>query len=207
MNERLESPRPAHGRNPFSTRRVRPGATPYLFRSGDSTEALVERLRTSGWWGEIVGPHGSGKSTLLATLVPPLQEAGRQLIHFELHDGQRRLPIDLRRRDGLDDRSVIVIDGYEQLARLVRFGIRRLCRRVGCGLIVTAHRPVGLPALYRTHIDLQTACRVVDVLKGDDNRDMLTDADVRRALENDGGDMREILFDLYDVFEKRSRGT
>ena len=58
--------------NPFSTRRISPGAIPYVLPPGENAYALVDRLRQAGWWGEIVGPHGSGKSTLLATLADAL---------------------------------------------------------------------------------------------------------------------------------------
>ena len=63
--------------NPFSTRRVRPGAIAYCFPEGVDVETLLARLHENGWRGEIVGPHGSGKSALLATLMPAIEQRAR----------------------------------------------------------------------------------------------------------------------------------
>ena len=59
----------------------------------------------NGWWGEILGPHGAGKSALLATLIPAVERAGRRPVLVELHDGQRRLPLDLSCGRRLSPRS------------------------------------------------------------------------------------------------------
>ena len=120
--------------NPFCTRRVRPGAIPFLFPAGEDAETLVGRLRQNGWWGEIVGAHGTGKSALLATLIPRIELAGRQPLLVELHDGQRRLPLDLDRDSRLRPPTLLVVDGYEQLSRWRRWLLKRLCRRRGWGL-------------------------------------------------------------------------
>jgi hypothetical protein len=58
--------------NPFSTRRLRPGAGPFHFGPGQSAERLLRRLEVLGWRAEIVGPHGSGKSALVEVLVEAL---------------------------------------------------------------------------------------------------------------------------------------
>src|SRR5262249_23632578 len=79
--------------NPFATRRVRPGAIPFLFPTGESVGQLLDRLRAAGWWGQVVGPHGSGKSTLVAALLPELCQAGREPLLLVHHRGEReRLP-------------------------------------------------------------------------------------------------------------------
>ena len=66
-----------YGQNPFSAHRLRPGALPCLFSSGQSAESLLERLRAAGGRGQIVGPHGSGKSTLLAAPLAAIDRAER----------------------------------------------------------------------------------------------------------------------------------
>ena len=187
--------------NPFSTRYVRPGALPFEFSPGESAERLVAALAAQGWRGQIVGAHGSGKSTLLATLLPCLEQRGRSIVRFSLHDGERRLPIDRDQRRALSPSSVLVIDGYEQLNRWSRFKIRLLCRRRRCGLLVTAHTDVRLPLLYRTVGSFEIARRIVGRLPPAGGR--IADSDVRRACQAHRGDLREALFWLYDLYEQR----
>ena len=99
--------------NPFSTRRTRPGALPFIFSAGQDAETLISRLRENRWWGEILGPHGAGKSALLATLIPAAERAGRRPLVIELHDKQKCLP-----RPELDPSTLLIVDGYEQLQPL-----------------------------------------------------------------------------------------
>jgi len=190
------------GENPFCSRRVRPGALPYRFAAGETAAGLVRRLGRSGWRGQIVGPHGSGKSALLAALVPAIEEAGRPTFAIELHDGQRRLPLSLRRTPGLDGSTVLIIDGYEQLSHWQRFRVRRFCRRRGLGLLVTAHTAVGLPELWQTASDLELARQIVEQLQRE-YPSRVTSEDVAERFARREGDMREMLFDLYDLYEQR----
>lgn len=195
---------PAAVENPFSTRRVRPGAVPFLFAGEQSTGRLIERLKENGWWGQIVGPHGAGKSALLATLVPVIEQAGRHTLLVELHDGQRRLPGGLLRTDCPAEPTVLIVDGYEQLGRLSRFRLKRFCRRGGLGLLVTSHRPVGLPDLYRLTADLELLQRLVEQIQRDYPVHVTADEVAERFVEN-GGNVREVLFALYDLYENRRR--
>lgn len=189
--------------NPFATRFVRPGALAYRFPAGDSAEQLVERLRASGWWGQIIGPHGSGKSTLLASLPPALAAAGRETLTIALHQHDRRLR-PTEQLDGLGRDSQLIVDGYEQLGRWARWRLAHRCRRAGCGLLVTAHEDVGLPTVAVVEPSLETMRHVVaqlvpegDVAIGDD--------DVSAAWQRCRGNLREALFDLYDLYESRRR--
>jgi hypothetical protein len=188
--------------NPFSTRHVRPGAIPFFFPPGQSAGQLVELLRSNEWRGEIVGPHGSGKSSLLSSLVPALENAGQSPLLIELHDGQRRLPVDLRRIDGLAENTVVIVDGYEQLSFLSRLQLKGFCRRRHLGLIVTSHRPAGLPLLFRTSASVTLAEEIVRfLLRG--RPQLLGSNDLARRFEHHRGDLRELLFDLYDLYEQR----
>ena len=69
---------------------------------------------------------------------------------------------------------------------------------------MTAHVPVGLPALASTAVDFETAQTVFRLLVpggGQVNRD-----DLEAALARNPGNLREALFDLYDLYElRRSR--
>jgi hypothetical protein len=188
--------------NPFSTRFIRPGAISYIFHEGQSVEVLVDRLRGQNWWGQIIGPHGSGKSTLLATLTPALEAAGRHVISITLHQGEHRLPsLD---RENLSGNTQLVIDGYEQLSWWSRRRVKSLCRRHGTGLLVTAHTDVGLPTLCSTQPSEELARAVVARLlsNGESN---ITGNDVATAFAAAGGNLRETLFKLYDVYQQRQR--
>ena len=191
------------GHNPFSTRYTRPGALDYHFAASDTAAQLVQRLRANGWWGQIVGPHGSGKSTLLATLLPLLADAGRQTLSISLHQGDSRLPR-LAELDRLDRDGQMVVDGYEQLGRLSRWRLSRRCRRQSCGLLVTAHRDLGLPTIVVVEPSLKTLQHVVArLLPAGDGA--IRGADIADAWQRSGGNMREALFALYDLYELRRR--
>jgi hypothetical protein len=188
--------------NPFSTRQTRPGAIPFIFPPGQNAEMLVDRFRQADWRGEIVGPHGSGKSTLLAALTAAIERAGRQTILVALHDGQRRLPLDVKNDPRLQAPAVLVVDGYEQLSRWSRLLLKRFCRRRGVGLLVTAHGSVGLPDLYRTVVTLGLAGQIVDALLGG-RTPPFTSEEVSQRVSRHGGNLREALFDLYDLYEQQ----
>lgn len=191
--------------NPFATRYVRPGALAYRFPAGDSAEQLVERLCAHGWWGQIVGRHGSGKSTLLAALLPLLSAAGRQTMCIALHPHERRLPrfgeLAALGRDGQ-----LIVDGYEQLGRIGRWRLVRRCRRQGCGLLVTAHGDVGLPTVAVVEPGLETMRQVVRRLLPEQDQ-VIGDDDVAAAWQACGGNLREALFALYDLYELRRRAS
>ena len=189
--------------NPFSTRFIRPGAIPFLFGTGEYATGLIERLRAADWWGQIIGSHGSGKSTLLAAILPALEAAGRQVLSVTLRQGEHRLP----RLDppALSANTQLIIDGYEQLSWWSRRRIKSLCRRHGTGLLVTAHTDVGLPLVYQTKSSQELATAVVRQLIGENGASITAD-DVRSAYAAAGGDIRETLFKLYDVYQQPNGG-
>ena len=193
---------PLDAANPFSTRHTRPGSIPYRFASGVSVDLLVERLERNQWWGQILGAHGSGKSALVATLVPAIERAGRQVILVELHDGQRRLPEHWQGEADLSRPTVVIVDGCEQLSPWNRYRLKRFCRCRGLGLIVTAHRPLGLPDLFSTSVDPDLAQEIVRSLLGDAET-RIRPEEVRECFDRQQGNLREVLFDLYDLYEQR----
>ena len=188
--------------NPFSTRRVRPGAITYLFPPDEDAASLVARLSQQAWRGQIVGPHGSGKSTLLQSLLEEIHLAGRQPILVTLRDGERRLPRGSVTPAQLDAGKLLTVDGYEQLSRWSRWRLARACRRCGCGLLATSHYSVGFPDLMRVCSSLQVAQRVVaQLLRSAPCR--ITQTDVAEAFDRCRGNVRETLFDLYDLYERQ----
>ncbi len=227
MNGATRGPSGADVRgNPFTAARLRPGTIPYLFPPGEDLSSLVARLVANRARGEIVGPHGSGKSTLLAMLAAELSARGHRLALIELRDGQRRLPRDWQpsedrsppmpadsstsgvhisaTRESPLPATLIFVDGFEQLSWLARWQLRRRCRQAGWGIVVTSHAPTGCPTLATTRVDLATAQAVVDCLAaGTASRP--APAEVADALARSGGNLREMLFNLYDRYEAQRR--
>jgi len=187
--------------NPFSTRFVEPGAVAYRFPTPDGLAALVRRLEETGGWGQLVGPHGSGKSTLLAALLPAL--APRPVRHVRLNTAHRELPAWVW--DVPAPGTLLVIDGFEQLGFLTRRRVKRHHRRAGCGLLVTAHRPMGLPDLYRTGVTPATAAAVVAGLLPGGGGWVLEGYDIAARLRHHRGSLREVLFELYDRWQAAGR--
>jgi hypothetical protein len=190
--------------NPFSTRFVRPGAIEYLFPSGYDLEQLVERFQRNGARGEIIGPHGSGKSTLLCALLARLAADGWKVYRCDLRDGQRALPSGWLGAHCREPRALLAIDGYEQLSRWQQFRVQASCRRHACGLLVTAHAPVGLPTLWTTEVDASRASAVFRQLVPGASA-FVSETDLHECLRRDPTNLRAALFALYDLYERRRR--
>jgi hypothetical protein len=183
--------------NPFDASRLRPGAIPFRFRAGESVERLVERFRSLASPAEIIGSHGSGKSSLVATLSAALRRHGDAVLLIELHDGQRSLPRGWHRQVTAKP-NVVIVDGYEQLSRIGRLGLAWRCRQRRWGLIVTAHRSVGFPCLYRTEVTAEHARDVIEQFGGEPR---LSARELADLLKRHGNNLREVLFELYDRYE------
>ncbi len=185
--------------NPFASRFLRPGARPFLWATGGSTAALVEQLAQSRWRAQVVGPHGAGKSSLLADLVPACRSRGREPIVAHLHQGDRRLPTDLLGQPW-HRKTLVVIDGYEQLGAVARGRLITRVWRSQCGLLLSCHRPQWyVPILYACEPSLDVLRRVVDQMTTglDWQVDEPRLADIYRRCQ---GNLRECLFALYDEF-------
>jgi len=181
--------------NPFATEHVL--RVRYRFLKGSLADLLV-RLESSGFRGAIVGPEGSGKTTLLEDLVAPLEARGFRVHLWRLHRGSRRQSWMLcrsLRRARLGPGDLALLDGAEQLGPLAWFLARRATRRAG-GLLITRHRPGGLPTLLSCRTSPGLLHDIVANLAGD-----TAAADGERARElfaRHGGNLREALRELYD---------
>ena len=193
---------PARRDNPFSSRFVRPGALPFVYPDGLSSERLLDRLARHAWRGAIVGGHGSGKSALLASLFEEVQRAGRQPWHVVLREGERRLPLPLEAIAACGPNGLLLIDGYEQLGRWYRWRLARHCRRAGVGQLVTAHAPCELPTLVVLEPTLDLMLRLVQQLSAGQALP-IREEEIAAAFAAAGGNVREALFTLYDLFEER----
>ena len=207
MNGDLASTRSrANGEsNPFATRFTRPGAVAFRFPAGPKLPQLVSRLRDTGGWGQVVGPHGSGKSTLLDELLPKLACQGFAPTLFALHDRQRRMPRRWQRSvpyvDPRAQRTLIVVDGFEQLSRWNQFCLRRICVYRHWGLLITAHRSHSLPILFRTATSTALLRELVDSLLPDDSF-QITDHQLASLWSQYEGNLRDVFFALYDRYEQ-----
>jgi energy-coupling factor transporter ATP-binding protein EcfA2 len=198
----MESTRDA-GSNPFATRFIRPGVIPYLFPPGVSAESLVAALAAQNWRGAIIGPHGSGKSSLLVALKPVLEARGRKVISQQLQGGEKQVrwgELDLA---GWTSQVLLIIDGYEQLSSWQRLLLQARCRLSGAGLLVTAHQPVGLQAIFTTKPTAELTQSVVNQLLPEEDVRILA-SDIEREFVRTKGDVRETLLALYDVYRARS---
>lgn len=188
--------------NPFATRFTRPGALPYLAASPESLAVLVRRLRDANWQGEIVGPHGSGKSTLLEALLPLLTDQGRVLRRFQQRGGDSQLALEPGEPATWTSDTLVMVDGYEQLGRTARNQLHRAVRDTGCGLLVTSHSPTGLPLLLQTEPTLELVQQIVATLQSVVPV-RVQPRDVAASFARLGGNVREILFELFDLYERR----
>ena len=191
--------------NPFATRWTQPEACLFLFPPENSIEQVLDQLQQQQGWGQIVGPHGSGKSTLLASLKPALENRGQRLALYSLHQGQRQLP--MKWSDNLlQDATQVIVDGFEQLSKFSQYRIKRYCRKFNKGLLITTHQSLGFADLIHLQPDLVTALRVVAHLQRNHSEIIGAD-DVRRHYRHHSQNLRELLFSLYDLFEKRRLET
>ena len=194
-----------HVSNPFSTRYVRPGAMGFRFGPGPKFEQLVDRLRDTGYWGQIIGPHGTGKSTLVATLVERVHQYGIRAVHFELHDGQRHMPTAWQKtawnafEQGRS--TMVIVDGFEQLNRFCCWRVKHICRAKNWGLLVTAHKAVGLPTLYRTSTSAALAQSLTETLLSG-YETTITPDQIQKAFQHHDGNLRNVFFALFDHYER-----
>jgi energy-coupling factor transporter ATP-binding protein EcfA2 len=179
--------------NPFASARVQPGSQPFLFPPDVSLDELLRKFVATGRRGQIVGRHGAGKSSLLKTLAGAAHDKGQTVWEGTAEEAAR-----LR---ALSWEVTLFVDGAERLRPYQFANLRRRCLGAGAGLLVTAHRNVGLPTLWRAEPDLSLARRVVDHALGECQCARVPDALLEALFRRHGGNLRLTLFDLYDWFE------
>ncbi|HEV7279973.1 MAG TPA: hypothetical protein VGN57_07135 [Pirellulaceae bacterium] len=190
--------------NPFATRFVRPDAATYLTLQTPSIDELVERFDQQGRRAQILGPHGVGKSTLLATVAAELRERGEDVHSITLHLGERRLPAEFEQSLVWNARPIVIVDGAEQLSWLRRRGLISKATKHGAGLLITTHTDLGLPTLCEL---VPRESDAVAIARHLDPQGIVSDDDVRAAFARRKGDLRETLFDLFDLYRAKTIET
>ncbi len=196
------------GKNPFATRYWGPGRLPLWLPPGESLSGLVDRLAQQHFTGQIVGPHGSGKSTLLWHLRQHLAcSRGAQCLAIK-RPGRRgatcwklRLP----HPSGRGRKSLWLVDGWEQLPEGWKLRLR-LGRWYGHGLVLTTHTPTGLPTLAKTQATAALLEHLLAHLDKQAQRLLRPGETLPGLLQRHGGNLREVLFDLYDRYELLAQG-
>ena len=100
------------------------------------------------------------------------------------------------------DKKIVCFDGFEQLSYVNRIIVRTFCRMNHLGLLLTTHSPaIGIPVLFRTVPSVDSLGQLMTFLLED--LDVAPeDAELETLLKNFHYDVREILFSLYDAYEK-----
>jgi len=164
--------------------------------------AIVGRLADLGGTAAIEGPHGSGKTTLLVAVAESLAMTGRLAGMVRLRawsDGVRAVRLVSRAAAG----TMVLVDSWERMGPVAARVALWSARRRGCGLLVTSHRPTGLPVLAQGRTSLELLERLVAALP--DHGGLIAADDIAAAHTTHDGNLREALLDLYDRFERRAR--
>jgi hypothetical protein len=99
---------------------------------------------------------------------------------------------------------VLLVDGFDQLSRSWQWLIRMQATRRGCGLVVTSHATLRLPVLAATSTSPELALQIASRLAGSGFA-KTHEADIRSSFARHNGNLREVLFDLYDRYERIRR--
>lgn len=193
----------AHPTNPFATRHTRPGRLPPLDLAGRAIDvaALVAKLSNLPA-AAIVGPHGTGKSTLLRAVERELAAAGQSAGIVQLrHRGDLLTVLAMLLR--ADRGCVLGVDGWERSGPVAAAAIRGLAGARGVRLLVTTHRPAWMPTIASTAASLPLLEALVARLP--DHGGLIAADDLTETLARHAGNLRDVLADLYDRFEFRTR--
>lgn len=188
--------------NPFATRYTRPGAIPPLDRHGIPLDVATLASRFDAVpAAAIEGPHGHGKSTLLVALAATLKAAGKPVRIVQIRDWHDACTAGIAIATAPRGTAVFV-DGWERLG-LLAGPMRLVARMLGRRLLVTSHRPAGLPVLWKCETTPALLRAIVDRVP--DHGGAVNETDIDAAFQRHGGNVREAVYDLYDMIERRGR--
>ncbi len=145
--------------------------------------------------GALVGPKGSGKTTLLENFQDAYRQQGLRVLTLHRRPGEPPLPTLPKSLD----RTLITVDGAEQLGLWERLKLERQSK-TAVGLLVTCHRPLSwIPTLYlhRTDTDLFISL-THELLARDQLSCPWSQDELRRLFERHHGNLREAFGELFD---------
>jgi hypothetical protein len=165
--------------------------------SSPTREAALPQPATQIFWFRLMQRSENGNN-------------GRQFLQHHSRCNTRKL---IASSSHWSRESLVIIDGWEQLRWPMRGWIYWKAKRSKTQLLVTAHEKTILPTLWEATVRIEIAQQVIqDLLAGQlspseqmpppliatfQNRELLT----QRLLEHRGS-LREVLFTLYDDFER-----
>ncbi len=186
--------------NPFATRQTRPGSLPYRFANPCAEKQLDRRIEQLVGCGQIMGAHGTGKSTLIHHLVQRFRQTGLIVFHVRLSPSQHRWDGAFRRWCQSDQHAILFIDGFEQISLPSKWVIAMTARWMNRRCIVSTHQDQGFPTLWQTLADVGLSQRLADELTRRQGVDRVPPPVLRRLWIQSDGNVRELLFDLFDWY-------
>lgn len=165
----------------------------YLCRS-EELQSWLTTLEQNSWCGEILGAHGSGKTTLLSAVQRILTARG--IKNTRLFFNEAHPPPRWRLVNELPAQKLLLVDGAEQLTSWQWRALRRKAT-TSCGLIVTAHRSLGMPCAFYCH---PTPNLLHDLCRNILGAPEITPLDATQLFTRHRGNIRDALRELYDRY-------
>ncbi len=204
---RLAPPPPSRLSNPFATCWTRPDVLSRYEQAGQGADELLVRLERTAWRGQVVGPHGAGKSSLLGEVARRLPGKGRLPLWMPVEMGKIRPAIQTIRRSA-DERTVVLLEGFERASRWQQWRLLATCAGTGSGWLLTTHRKLLMtretPVVARLEPTVETALHLYEHLTAE-KVTPITRNDVARSFQKQGANLRKVWFDLYEQHEAKTR--
>ena len=188
-------------RNPYSTCFTEPGRLPFIFPESWQPQQLLTEFERHGFQGQIIGPHGCGKTTLTMTLEPSLRSnfSGIQRVTIR-KDGAVSGGIPSKGNQNLNQTTLFVIDGIENLRWLQRRIFVKFIKRSAGGLLLTTHRAIkGIPVIYQITPSFQIFSRIVSQISPNQQFDTQR---LEQIFAQNNLSTRESLMSLYTIWEE-----
>lgn len=187
--------------NPFVASRFEPGAG-RLGVIGVDVDALVARVGERGGCFQVRGGHGSGKTTLLRELGRRAERAGHRVVWLRRELGPLRAWVASVGWGPRRLRPVVLVDEWDELTPGDALFVRAWASLRRAALVVGAHRDLGFVTLAERQVDVELAHAVVERLVRGTGFEGPGRARLERLVEQHSGNLREVLFELYDDVER-----
>ena len=138
---------------------------------------------------------------MLCQLLKHFDTEGDAVVVARLNSSKTLLPFSIGDLFRMRPETTIVIDGFEQLPAWKRFAIRKTASARRLGLLITAHEDQGLATLVGTDSNPQTLRAIIRRLDRDQRlgpTEGISDRELCQLLDSCHGNVREVLFRLYD---------